>query len=662
MPASTIILRRLSLANFKGIRELTVNFEGDATSIYGANGLGKTSIADAFYWVLFGKDSAGNASFEIKPLDESGEPEHRLMHEVEAELVVDGRTITLKKVYMETWQGVRGQETFTGHTTKHVINKVPCQEQEYKRQVADICDEKTLRILIDPFYFNRTMKWQDRRAALLDLCGDISDADVFASSAELAALPELMEAETVDKSRAIALNVLKETKKEIEGIPLRIDEVRKSLPEVTGTIEECDTRRQELEAKRSELQNQLARIDNGGEIAEKRKQIALNETEILNLRNALKIGAGDGLAKERLALNDLNTKADEAARRVRQISAEIEDTKTAVARYTEQVKICEAAWDQVDETTFTAPEQETVCPTCLQELPAEQLAAARQKAEAAFNIDKANKLERATANGRTAKSNRDNAQAKLEKLEADLKEAQEAAEVAKETAEAEQKRLKELQETTVAAPQSTPEIEKIEEANKVLTEEITKLQQGSQEEQGKIKNAILRLNDDLNEVATQKERIQRKAEGEARLAELDAREKELVGIREKNQRVDYLSQVFMRAKADLLTNRINAKFDLVRFKLFEVLVNGNTEDTCICTIDGVPYEGALSTSQRINAGLDVINAFARHLGITAPVFIDNCESISSPIATLGQQIRLIVSPSDQALRVQNDAQPAELIA
>ena len=65
-------LEKMVIENFKGTRKLTIDF-AEETHIFGMNGTGKTTIPDAFSWVLFNKDSKGNApgsdNFREKPLD-----------------------------------------------------------------------------------------------------------------------------------------------------------------------------------------------------------------------------------------------------------------------------------------------------------------------------------------------------------------------------------------------------------------------------------------------------------------------------------------------------------------------------------------------------------------------------------------------------------------
>src|SRR5690606_571202 len=137
----------------------------------------------------------------------------------------------------------------------------------------------------------------------------------------------------------------------------------------------------------------------------------------------------------------------------------------------------------------------------------------------------------------------------------------------------------------------------------------------------------------------------------ARIEELREQEKVLAVEFERLERELFLLDEFTRAKVDLLENRINSKFRLARFKLFKEQLNGGLEETCEVMVEGVPYN-SLNNAARHNVGLDIIATLSEHYGIAAPIFLDNAESITRPLETPGQQIRLIVSANDKTLRVE----------
>ncbi|MGH9340099.1 MAG: AAA family ATPase, partial [Acidobacteriota bacterium] len=238
-----VTLHQLRLRNFKGVHEFTLDAAWEDVSIHGDNATGKTSLADAFHWLLFGKDSSGRANFEIKTLGADGEPEHGLDHSVEAELSLAGKKITLKKVYKEVWKKTRGsaQKTFAGNTTEHYIDGVPVRQAEYQQAIAELCDESVFRLLTDPVQFAERLHWQERRKILLDVCGDVADEDVIASQKALADLPEILEGRTIDNHRKVIAGRRRDINRDLERLPVRIDEVTRSRPDVSAIDENPNT-------------------------------------------------------------------------------------------------------------------------------------------------------------------------------------------------------------------------------------------------------------------------------------------------------------------------------------------------------------------------------------------------------------------------------------
>ncbi|MDH5299497.1 MAG: ATP-binding protein, partial [Desulfobulbaceae bacterium] len=193
------------MINFKGIQSLTLDAAGCDTDVFGDNATGKTTTRDALTWLLFDKDSAFNSKFQIKTLDGAGQVIHELDHAVEGVFALAGKTVTLKKVYVEKWTTPRGSATkeLTGHVTEYFIDGVPKKAGEYKVAVAQIASEEQFKLLTSPEFFPAVMPWKDRRRILIDICGDVTDQDVIASSDALAGLPAILNGRTMDDHRAV---------------------------------------------------------------------------------------------------------------------------------------------------------------------------------------------------------------------------------------------------------------------------------------------------------------------------------------------------------------------------------------------------------------------------------------------------------------------------
>ena len=143
-------LDTLKIENFKGCHYLKLDFCGRSASIYGDNAVGKTTVYDAFCWLLYGKDSKGRSDFQIKPLDADGNvADHAAITSVTAILKVDGVSMTLRKDYYERWSTKRGsaEESYDGNTCEFYVDDVPLKKYEYEKRVEEICNEDTFRIL-----------------------------------------------------------------------------------------------------------------------------------------------------------------------------------------------------------------------------------------------------------------------------------------------------------------------------------------------------------------------------------------------------------------------------------------------------------------------------------------------------------------------------------
>ena len=173
---ATITLKRLTLVNFKGVRNLTLDFN-HVTNIFGDNGTGKTTVFDSFMFLLFGKDSTDRKDFEIKTLDKNNKVIPQIEHEVSAIIDVNGEEIIIKRILKENWVKKRGSldAEFSGNVTEYFWNDVPKQQKEYQDKIASILDETVFKMITNPLAFN-SMKWPDKRSALIELVGNVSDA------------------------------------------------------------------------------------------------------------------------------------------------------------------------------------------------------------------------------------------------------------------------------------------------------------------------------------------------------------------------------------------------------------------------------------------------------------------------------------------------------
>ena len=248
----------LKLKNFKGIKELKIDFNCQNTNIYGANATGKTTIFDAFKWLFFDKDSSDRKDFNIKTLDNNNNPIHFLEHEVEAILVIDGVDMTFKKVLQEKWVKKRGESDreFSGHETNYWIDEVPVKKKDYEEKINSLIPESLFKLITDPSYFNNQLKWTERRELLINISGaNISDDEILDSKEEFKTIKDNLEGRSIDDYKKVVQAKIKDLNKEKETIPVRIDELTNTL------ITEHNIDYKEIEEQKEEYNKQLNNIE-----------------------------------------------------------------------------------------------------------------------------------------------------------------------------------------------------------------------------------------------------------------------------------------------------------------------------------------------------------------------------------------------------------------
>ena len=638
-------LTKLELLNFKGLKAFTINFNGDVI-IRGDNATGKTTVFDSVCWLLFGKDSLDRADFEIKTLD-GGEPIHKVNHEVTGTFTLDeGGTVELKRVYREKYSSPRGGEvTMTGHTTDYFVDGVPKKEKEYKEIVNSLVDENIFKLITNPLYFNETYSWQNRRKLLLEMCGDISDKDVIAEYSELKALTDILSGHSVDDHRKVVAAKKSAINKELDMIPVRIDEALRGKPTIDTPrdvliqeISLATTTLETLEADKALLVNGHAVVDTRAELRDVQRRLMARESELqmeYKKQSALKSNEYDMVVSE---LNNLSSKVESTKHRLDTSNRDIQRIESVIDELMHQRQ-------QVNEDAFVMDIDEA-CPTCGQKLPAEQIQAAREKAETKFNLRKSKQLEELNQSIELKQLDIEN----IKKRDADLEpvETLEALIKAKElvkqtiTDEIGQLTAPVLDDDSIYADLKAEEFMlqmKLDESNTDHSEEIADIDKRI----AATKEHRFNLETELNKYEEAK-RI------DTRVAELESQQAELAAEKSKLDEASYLMDEFVKAKVNMLEDVINSRFKLARFKMFNVMLNGNVEECCETTYKGVPYR-SMNNAARINIGLDIINALTSYFKVNVPVFIDNAEAVTEFVPVNSQTIKLIVDESEPQLVV-----------
>ena len=622
-------LLKLNLQNFKGIRNSEFDFGGIDATIYGDNATGKTTVFDSLCWLLFGKDSLDRADFEIKTL-ENGEPIHKVNHEVEAEFLNDdGNSFTLRRVYREKYSSPRGGDTkLTGHTTDYFVNDVPVKEKEYKQYINDVIAEDVFKLITNPLYFNEQYSWQNRRKLLLEISGDIKDDEVIDSRSELTRLAELLNGRTVDEQRKIVAAKKTAINKELDMIPVRIDEALRNKADIATSESKLKTDIETLNKSIDELESQKATIINGFSSTEKRskideigRQLKTRQSEVLSIYNSEKQRKRSEYEALLTQLKIIESEHDRYTDRAYDLAKDIE-------RESKRIETLQAEFD-----TFNAQEfNKEACPTCGQPLPEDKQA----ELEAAFNSEKAAKLEEWQSLIESAKKLKANYEEQREVL---LVKADGLTKEIEDKTKAYETKFKEYESYLEPNVEDDPDYKELKAELFLL--ELDEGEEADDKEVARLDEEISSVKEKRAALETELNKYTLNADIQKRVIELESQQQKLAAEKNLLDETSFLIDEFVKAKVDMLEESINSHFEYARFKMFNVLVNGNVEECCETTYKGVPYR-SMNNAARMNVGLDIINALTKFYNVTAPVFIDNAEAVTEFIKCNSQTIKLVV--------------------
>lgn len=683
-----IKLLKMHIQNFKGCKDREISFD-DRTNIKGANATGKTTVFDAFTWLLFGKDSLGSAKFDIRPLDTDGNMINNLEISVEATIRVDDEEYTLKKTQKQVWRKKRGTDTteFQGNVNEFEINGYPKPEKEFKAFIAGIVDENIFNLVTNPNAFN-ALAWKEQREILMKFVGVMSDAEIALTYGDKYSLliPELKIASTDDilKKYTKAKNTLN---KQMTEIPARIDELSKQIVSVDVGA---------LEVQKAAKQAELKRVEDslsGGDSTKQKindlnGQIMDEKFKISEIQNNANAELDEKRRTARQAVNSADDKVTKTEREILDAEYLKEDyikardrAEADKARYEEEWKEWKKEvfpeFEPLEEYAEPLPltEKDLTCPTCGQSLPEDvrkQRIADHEKICAKARSDYEDRCEEHRMVYDTEKI------MFSERRKKAMDEIAIKGQKAADNVRAYQKQIDE-QDKEISALKLRLECEKsdLSKAKKDLDAIPAYADISGNKNYIQILGTIQRLENEVEELRKETtDNTEAEAKRDAirdeisdieaqikaadntkvkeRIAELEEEQKSIgQKIAEQEQMID-LTESFIRAKMNMISEKINEKFKVVRFNLFTEQINGGMKETCECTVNGVPYS-SLNNGHRIIAGLDIICSLSELYGVSAPVFIDNSEAISTGnFPDMDTQIIHLIVTDDKELTVESE--------
>ncbi|MCG2339252.1 ATPase [Staphylococcus epidermidis] len=643
-------IKKISIENFAGLKNQIFEFNGNDARVYGANGTGKTTTATALQWLLFDKGLDGSTkSFNPVPLDENNEEEYELIPTVEVELDDNGKTLKIRKEShpkYTTNKTTNRKEYSRSRTKKQYINDESLKVKDFQSRISELVSEDVFKLITNPSAFNQ-LHWKEQRTILFEIADDIDTETIIKTNKDFEAIPQILGDHDIETKQKILKDKISQIEKDIKDIPIRINQTESNKQEVPKYDEErYEEIKQEIERlgkERVDVQNGKAEIDLRNQLADKQTELkrlednheANNENRITSLNNEFNVEEG--------TVSNLKT---QIKNNKQQIDYENNRRKTLLDKHKE----IQSQIEEVKNRQFEYKD-DGVCSCCGQTLPADQVEQAKEKALKQFNKNKSQEIEELNNSKERVVNDGKQIKPTIEKLESQNNSLQIRVNEAEDKSKRILNKINQLKASSVNVTQT-------EEYKSVLND-INEINNKRKDIKKTINDQLVNIDNQITELTQEKVEFENVKAIESSnkhlddaIRELRMKEDNLLDEKEEYVHQNQVLKAFITTRVKMLTENVNNKFNIAEFKLFNQLVNGELEGTCVTTVDGVEYSGGLNNAARINVGLDIINTLSQHYKITAPIFIDNAESITDIIPTEAQQIQLIVSGQDKNLRME----------
>lgn len=639
----------LQLKNFKGIKDLEINFNTKNTNIYGANATGKTTIFDAFKWLLFNKDSSDKETFNIKTLDKNNTTIHHLEHEVSATITIDGKETKLRKVLKEKWVKKRGEleEQYTGDITDYYIDDVPTKKTDYDTKIDEIIHTDIFKILVDPNYFNKLDKPQKRNMLVELMDNSITDEEILNENEQFKELKDNLENRSIEDYKKIVDERIKKLTKDKQDIPARIDEVNRTL--TTNDNVDYD----KLENDKQELNKQLQDIENT--MIDVKKSTQKNMELVDKLTAEKKQFEEYKLNAETEAKRDITSKKIELENskttienKIKNGKLQIESLEKSIADDNSRKEELYKKWDEVIHRSFEIDSDKLICPTCKREYETSKKEEIEN--ELKNNFFENQEKEKASIN--------DEGQALKKKIEENTKSLNDT-KVLVESCEQQLQDVNSKLDLIIQKENefnfdvtSLPEYAEREKKINDLEEQVNNLTYNNL---STYQSQKLVIQSQINDIEKQLNIKEQQQQARDRIAELEKEEESISQMIQQYEKQQYLIEEFTKTKISKLENSINDKFKLAKFRLFDIQKNGAMRECCDALVNGVPYDD-VNNAHRVLAGLDIINTFSKFYNVITPIFIDNRESINSinNILEMNPQVISLIVTLDKNLRIEEE--------
>lgn len=668
-------VKKISLENYKKFPSKSVDLF-PRTEISGRNREGKSTLQDAYLDVLTGKMANGTEPTSIRRKENGVEvPKVDVVRELT--LVIDGKEKVIRKITKQKWRKPRGQseEVFDGNETSYEIDGFPAKSKDYTEFIQSIAEPSTLLMCSNPKPFLDTL--QKSTAESRKVLEKMSGFDIAQFMEEN---PQYAHVEEITKGHSVE-DTLKKLRKELNAQKKKVDAKNTEIAyETNRTVEAEDT--SYLESKKHEINAELSKLEEQEQILEdsakgydsltyeirglksSRDGLVSKADKELKDKKAAIMNVYYDLAKNKIekesAIRMLGMELDNHIRAGQQAKADLDRARQDYPR------IKEMEWDDselkaIEAETFN--DSDTICPTCGQELPEEQISELRASFEEKKKFRIENELTK-KQNWESAKQNQlkgtcdlgNSASAKLKKTNEEISKLQSEIGVAQDEVAELTKQIEEEQSKFVELPESvdmtndeeylavTARIAELEEKLKSFDDVPGK----KQELRVQISNVKEQISDMNADIKIAQAAVVGK---EKQVAELNEKLRKLGKVQadiEKN--IDTVLS-FSIQKNKALAEKINPHFKHFQFSFLDYTIEGNPVETCKMICNGVNYFDGLNYSDKILCDIDLLRGLQALNGLNLPIFVDNSESVNTTRLPSAEQQMIVLRVTDDDLRV-----------
>lgn len=659
-------VKKISLENYKKFPSKSVDLF-PRTEISGRNREGKSTLQDAYLDVLTGKMANGTEPTSIRRKENGVEvPKVDVVRELT--LSIDGKEKVIRKITKQKWRKPRGQseEVFDGNETSYEIDGFPAKSKDYTEFIQSIAEPSTLLMCSNPKPFLDTL--QKSTAESRKVLEKMSGFDIAQFMEEN---PQYAHVEEITKGHSVE-DTLKKLRKELNAQKKKVDAKNTEIAYETNRSVEAEDD-SSFESKKQELNAELSKLEEQEQILEDSAKgydsLSYEIRGLKSSRDGLVSKANEWLRARQKFISDtvseLMLKKSEKESSIRIIGMELnrhiweaKQTKADLDRARQDYpRIKEMEWDDselkaIEAETFN--DSDTICPTCGQELPEEQIA----ELKASFEEKKKFRIENELTKKQNWESEKQNqlkgtcdlgnsASAKLKKTNEEINKLQSEISVAQDEVAELTKQIEEEQSKFVELPESvdmtndeeylavTARIAEVEEKLKSFEDVPGK----KQELRMQISNVMKQISNVNADIKIAQAAV---TEKEKRVAELNEELKKLGQVQadiEKN--IDTVLN-FSIQKNKALAEKINPYFKHFQFSFLDYTIEGNPVETCKMICNGIDYNSGLNHSDKILCEVDLLNGLQEMNGLNLPIWIDDSESIDkSRIPVLERQMIIL---------------------